>query len=97
MTAKDKLIRIEESQRGETMNSLYYVTMERRFFAKNHAGDNEFEYLLHCLGVPKERHGDIDEVRFGVDLETVDYRQDDEDANVVEDSRGDLDNTERYS
>lgn len=47
------------------------VTMERRFFAVNAAGDNEFEYLLSQLGVPKEKHHSIDEISFDVDMDSV--------------------------
>ena len=49
------------------------ILMERRFFAVNSAGDNEFEHLLNLLDVPKALHPMVDEVRFDVDLATVVY------------------------
>lgn len=46
------------------------ITLERRFFAVNHAGDNEFDYLLELLGI--KNRPDVDEISFSVDTDTID-------------------------
>jgi hypothetical protein len=49
------------------------VTLERRFFAVNAAGENEFDWVLFELGIPKQAHSEIDEIEVDIELKNISF------------------------
>lgn len=47
------------------------IELERRFFTVNEIGSNEFDWLLHMLGIPEDKQASIDMVSFNVEKSSI--------------------------